>query len=55
MTLSVMKTKFGGRKRGESSFSSFRSFIRDIEMGEIAFRGRRWTWENNRCGEGFIE
>lgn len=24
-------------------------------MGEIAFRGRRWTWANNRCEEGFFE
>lgn len=24
-------------------------------MGEIAFRGRKWTWINNRKGEEFIE
>lgn len=26
-----------------------------MEIGEIAFRGRRWTWANNRNGEGFID
>lgn len=34
--------KQGGRMRGESSFSPFRTFIREMEMGEIIFRGRRW-------------
>lgn len=24
-------------------------------MREISFKGRRWTWENNRYDEGFIE
>lgn len=24
-------------------------------MGEIPFRGKRWTWANNRKEEGFIE
>lgn len=24
-------------------------------MGEVKFKGRRWTWENNRQGEGYIE
>lgn len=26
-----------------------------MEIWEIIFRGRRWTWANNRQGEGFIE
>lgn len=39
----------------DSSFNQFRSFIRDMEMEEIRFKGRRWTWANNRQGEGFIE
>lgn len=26
-----------------------------MEMGEVAFKGRRWTWANNRKGEGYIE
>lgn len=26
-----------------------------MEMGEVLFYGRRWTWANNRQGEGFIE
>lgn len=24
-------------------------------MGEITFRGRRWTWANNRKVEGYLE
>lgn len=24
-------------------------------MGEVAFKGIRWIWANNRVGEGFIE
>lgn len=24
-------------------------------MGEISFKGRRWTWANNRHDEGFIK
>lgn len=47
--------KRGGIQRTESSFSLFRSFIRDMEMREVPFCGRRWTWANNRQGEGFIE
>lgn len=26
-----------------------------MEMGEVTFRGKRWTWANNRQGEGFVE
>lgn len=47
--------KKGGNRRSESSFALFRSFIRDMKMEEILFRGRRWTWANNRQEEGFIE
>lgn len=38
---------------GESSFIPFKDFIREIKMGKIAFKGRRWLWEKNR--KGFIE
>lgn len=24
-------------------------------MEDVTFRGRRWTWANNRQGEGFIK
>lgn len=47
--------KQGGKKRVESSFNPFRTFNRDIEMREVAYRRRRWIWASNRQGEGFIE
>lgn len=47
--------KQGGKMTGESSFSPFRTFIREMEMGEIIFQERRWTWANNRSGKGLIE
>lgn len=47
--------KHGGRRRTEGSFSQFRNFVHDMQMVEIMFKGRRWTWANNRQGEGFIE
>lgn len=49
------KDKNSGNRRGESSFIPFRDFIREIEMGEIAFKGRRWMWAKNRKGKGYIE
>lgn len=40
----------------ESSFNLFRTFIRDMEMREVAYRRRRrLTWTSNRQVEGFIE
>lgn len=39
----------------ECSFIPFRSFIRDMQMGKINFKGKRWTCTNNRQGEGFIQ
>lgn len=36
--------KQGGRQRSFSSFQPFRTFVREMEMFEFAFRGRRWTW-----------
>lgn len=47
--------KQGGIRRAENTFIPFRNFISEMGMGEIQFRGRRWTWANNRKGEGFIE
>lgn len=47
--------KKGGTRRLENSFYQFRSFIRDMEIEEIRFKGKKWTWANNRQGEGFIE
>lgn len=47
--------KPGGKRRLESSFIPFRYFIREMDMENATFRGRRWTWANNRLGEGFIE
>lgn len=40
--------KKGGRMRSESSFTDFRDFIADMEMGDIKFRGDAYTWANNR-------
>lgn len=51
----TQEDKQGGILRMESSFNPFRDFIREMEMGEMNFSGRRWTWANNRVGEGFIE
>lgn len=47
--------KQGGRRRVDSSFIPFRAFINNIEMEDVLFKGRRWTWANNRVGKGFIE
>lgn len=47
--------KQSGYIRPDSSFASFRSFVRDMEMGDILFQGRRWTWANNMSGERFTE
>lgn len=47
--------KQGGNQRMATSFTPFREFIREMDMGEVSFCGRRWTWANNRSGEGFIE
>lgn len=47
--------KNGGNRRGDGSFRPFKTFICEMGMGEIVHRGRRWTWANNRKGEGFIE
>lgn len=42
-------------QRAENFFNPFRGLIQDMEMGEISFRERRWTWANNRHDEGFIK
>lgn len=47
--------KYGGKRRPDSSFVPFRTFIREMEMEDVTFRGRRWTWANNRQKEGFID
>lgn len=39
------KDKNSGNRRGESSFITFRDFIREIEMGEIALK------EEGGCGK----
>ncbi|CAI9117559.1 OLC1v1018964C1 [Oldenlandia corymbosa var. corymbosa] len=47
--------KRGGRIRRTGRFLGFCDFIRGMEMEEVDFVGRNWTWANNRDGEGFIE
>lgn len=48
------------RRRGAGEgktivFWTFRSFIDDMEMGDIKFKGDLFTWANNREGKGFIQ
>lgn len=40
--------------RVESSFNIFRTFIIEMEVREVTFRDKRWTWAN-RQRERFIE
>lgn len=47
--------KVWGNMRGASFFRHFKAFISEMEMGQIVHKRRRWTWENNRKWEGFIE
>lgn len=44
-----------GRHRSAGSFRCIRQFIRDMQMKELGFLGREWTWANNREGEEFVE
>lgn len=39
-----------GRERSVSSFWPFRNFVNEMEMEEVLFKGRMWTWANNRVG-----
>lgn len=39
----------------ESSFTAFRNFISEMEMGDIKFRGNAFTWQNNRVIERYIK
>lgn len=36
-------------------FLAFRTFVRDMKMEEVNYKGRRRTWANYRVGEGFID
>lgn len=47
--------KKGGKKRSKGGFRCFRQFIRDMQMNELNFSKREWTWANNREGKGFVE
>lgn len=33
----------------------FRVFIREMSMVEVRYKGRDWTWTNNREGESFVK
>lgn len=46
--------KRGGRTRQESSFLGFKNFISEMGMRDINYKGRTFTWANNREGEGYI-
>lgn len=47
--------KVGGKQKPRSSFTLFRAFVFSMEMQDLGFKGRRWTWGNNREGEGYVE
>lgn len=47
--------KRGGRRRPDSSFRNFGSFIHYMKMEEIRSVRSAYTWANNRAGEGFVE
>lgn len=47
--------KRGGRVRSKASFWKFRNFIDEMGMTEISFKGRPWTWANNREDKGFVK
>lgn len=44
-----------GIGRSVGSFRRFNDFIHTMNMEEVRFVGREWTWANNRVGEGFVE
>lgn len=50
-----MKSGGGDNRRSESCFQVFRSFIAEMDMGDINYKGDTYTWANNREGEGFIQ
>lgn len=33
----------------------FKEFSSDINMVEVKYLEKEWTWENNRKGDGFVE
>lgn len=43
------------RIRPEASYKSFREFIEQMDMEEIRFFGKEWTWTNNWEDAGYIE
>lgn len=47
--------KVGGKQKPGSSFTQFRAFVESMEMQDLGFKGRKWTWENNKEGEGYVE
>lgn len=47
--------KSGGNQKSKRSFQQFRECIQGIQMAEIRFIDRQWTWANNRMGEDFVE
>lgn len=47
--------KTGGRIRSVVSCKGFREFIEQMNMEELEFKGRQWTWANNWQNEGYIE
>lgn len=47
--------KLGGRKRSDGSCKCFQNFVERMDMVEIYFQGRSWTWANIWEHEGYIE
>lgn len=53
--IKTIDEKKGERHRSEASLRGFNDFVSKMEMEEIQFLGRKWTWANNWEGEGHIE
>lgn len=47
MILEVLMIRGGGSLRSKASYKCFKEMIEKLEMDEIAFHGRGWTWANN--------
>lgn len=47
--------KKGEKRRQAGIFSDFKSFIADMEMGDIKFKEEAFTWANNRENESYIQ
>ncbi|CAL1352703.1 unnamed protein product [Linum trigynum] len=47
--------KHGGRIASDRNMNEFQGSLTDAGLRDMGFRGYRYTWENRRTGERFIE